>query len=214
MANDAVQLLEALNVGRAVVVGHDWDARIGYTMAALWPERVERLIVMSVPYESGIKSGAKINYRQQQAFWYQWFFGSERGQEALQDNRRQLCRYLWQSWSTTWNFTEEQFATTAKSWDDPDWVEVTLHSYRVRWGNGPADPHYQALESRLNEHPIIKVPTIHLHGQMDGVNLADCLEDPSKSFSAGYERRLLPGVGHFIPRECPETVVNSVLIDD
>lgn len=210
MALDVVQLLDALKIERVTLAGHDWGARIGYTVAALWPERIERLVVLSAPYETGIVPGSKLNYQQQRAFWYQWFFGSQRGREALRDNRRKLCRYLWQSWSPTLNFTEDQFARTAQSWDNPDWVEITVHSYRVRWGNAPEDPYYHALETQMNGRPGIKVPTVHLQGGADGANLADCLKDQSMSFSAGYELRLIPGVGHFIPRECPEAVVNSI----
>ncbi len=211
MAHDAVKLLDALGIERAVVVGHDWGGRIGYAMAALWPERVERLVVMSVAYETNVKPGDKLNYQQGHAYWYQWFFGSERAREALHGNRRELCRYLWKTWAPTWNFTEEEFQRTAASWDNPAWVDVTLHSYRVRWGNAPADLRYAKWETRLKTHPTITVPTVLLHGELDGASLAMSSEGQEDSFSAGYRREVLPGAGHFLPRERPVAVITAVL---
>ena len=210
-ATDAAQLLDALGIERAIVVGHDWGARAGYYLAALWPERVERLVAISVPYETGVPHGSQLDYRQQHALWYQWFFASERAREALRDNRNNLCRYLWQTWSPTWRFTEDEFASTAGSWCNADWLDVTLHSYRVRWGNAPQDPRYAKWEERMVRHPTITVPTVHLHGGADGCSLANALPDQRGSFSGGYRREIIPDVGHFLPRESPEVVVQTIL---
>jgi len=211
MAQDAIDLLDSLELERVTVVGHDWGARIAYTLAALWPERVERLITLANIYETGMTPGSQLNYSQQQAFWYQWFFGSERGREALQDNSRELCQYLWKTWSPAWDFTPEEFARTAASWDNPDWVEITLHSYRVRWGNAPIDPQWVEKEERLKEHPPIFAPTIHFQGEIDGAVLADALKDQSASYVGPYRSHILPGVGHFIQRERPEVVLDTLL---
>jgi pimeloyl-ACP methyl ester carboxylesterase len=163
LACDAGQLLDALEMPCVTVVGHDWGAWTAYVLAGLWPERVERLITLAVGYEIGIKSGAQLNYEQHRAYWYQWFFASERGVEALRDNRRELCDFLWRTWSPTWRFTESEFTETAHSWENPDWVEVTLHSYRVRWGNAAVDPRFGDLEERMKGQPSITVPTVQLH---------------------------------------------------
>jgi hypothetical protein len=64
-------------------------------VAALWPERAEKLGVASVGYETGIKADDKIPPKQIHAYWYQWFFHSERGHEALQHNRCEFCRHIW-----------------------------------------------------------------------------------------------------------------------
>jgi pimeloyl-ACP methyl ester carboxylesterase len=65
LACDARQLLDALEMPCVTVVGHDWGARTAYVLAALWPERVQRLITLAVGYETGIKSGAQLNFEQQ-----------------------------------------------------------------------------------------------------------------------------------------------------
>jgi len=168
-------------------------------------------VAISVEYQTGITPGSRLDYRQQQAYWYQWFFASERGREALTDNRRGLCRELWRMWSPTWSFEDEAFSETAASWDNPDWVDVTLHYYRVRWGHAAITPRYAELEDRMKGRPTITVPTVHLHGQADACVLASSLTDQSSLFTAGYRRELLPGVGHFVPRERPEAVVAAIV---
>lgn len=212
LASDARQFLDALGIERAVVVGHDWGARLSYVLAALWPERVERLVTIAVPYQNGIPSGAEMNYSQQHAYWYHWFFASERGREALQGNRRELCRYLWRTWAPSWNFSDAELKATAASWDNPDWVDITLHSYRVRWGNAPQDPRFAELEARMRKNPRIPMPTVQLHGDEDGASLADAAtaEEQAKSFPGGFRREILPGVGHFVPRERPEAILHAV----
>jgi pimeloyl-ACP methyl ester carboxylesterase len=210
MAQDAVALLNALGIDRVIVGGHDWGARIGYVLAALWPERIERLVAISVEYQTGITPGSELDYEQQRAFWYQWFFASERGREALVDNRRGLCRDLWKMWSPTWSFNETIFNATAESWNNPDWVEITLHYYRVRWGHAPGNPVCNEFEAKMKQHPTIIVPTVHLHGEIDGCVLSSSLKDQSASFSAGYRREVLAGAGHFIPRERPQAVAAAI----
>ena len=211
LAQDAIDLLDGLGIERVTVVGHDWGARADYLLAALWPARVERLIVLAVGYETGIKPGNKIPVAQVHAYWYQWFFHSERGHEMLQENRRDFCHYLWHLWSPSWQFTEAEFTQAAASWDNPDWVAVVLHSYRVRWGAAPPDPRYAALEARLTPQPLISVPTTVLHGELDGAALVASSEGKEQYFSGPYERRVLPGVGHYITREAPDAVVAAVL---
>ncbi|OUJ67768.1 alpha/beta fold hydrolase [Hymenobacter crusticola] len=210
-AQDAIDLLDQLDIDRAVVVGHDWGARAGYLLAALWPMRVERLVALSGGYETGIQPGDQLPVEQIHAYWYQWFFHSERGHEALHSNRQAFCKYIWHTWSPTWSFAEATFARTAVSWDNPDWVAVVLHAYCVRWGAAPPDPRYEALEKQLTPQPRIHVPTILLHGELDGASLVASSEGKDTYFTGPYERRVLPGVGHYVPREAPAAVVEAVL---
>ena len=195
---------------KATVIGHDWGARTGYVLATLWPERVERLVALASPYQTGITPGSQLDYDQARAYWYQWFFASERGREALRDNRGGLCRYLWRTWAPTWQFTENEFVTTAASWDNPDWIEITLHSYRMRWGNAPKDARSKPWEAEMEKHPPVTVPTVQLHGALDGATLASSTADQAKSFHGPFRQIILPGVGHFIPREAPEAVIGAV----
>ncbi|RZL14905.1 MAG: alpha/beta hydrolase [Hymenobacter sp.] len=214
LAQDAIDLLDHLGIDKVVLVGHDWGARAAYLIAALWPARVERLVAISVGYETGIKPGNKIPAEQIHAYWYQWFFHSERGHEALQNNRREFCHYIWHAWSPTMQFSEADFECTAQSWDNPDWVAVVLHSYCFRWGAAPPDPRYAALEKQLEPQPQIGVPTTVLHGELDGAALVTSSENKEQYFSNLYQRRVLPGVGHYVPREAPSAIVDAVLTAD
>jgi pimeloyl-ACP methyl ester carboxylesterase len=211
LAQDAIDLLDHLGIEKVTIVGHDWGARAGYLVAALWPARVEKLVVASVGYETGIKPGDQLPPAQIHAYWYQWFFHSERGHEALKHNRREFCRYIWHAWSPTMQFTEADFERTAAAWDNPDWVEVVLHAYCFRWGAAPPDPRYAALEQQLEPQPNISVPTILLHGELDGASLVTSSEGKEQYFTGPYKRRVLAGVGHYIPREAPSALVAAII---
>jgi pimeloyl-ACP methyl ester carboxylesterase len=210
-AQDAIDLLDRLGIDQVVLVGHDWGAHAAYLVAALWPERVVRLVTASVGYDTGIKPGDQIPIEQIHAYWYQWFFHTERGHEALKSNRQEFCRYIWHLWSPTMAFTEAEFARTAAAWDNPDWVAVVLHAYCVRWGAAPPDPRYDALQKQLTPQPNISVPTTVLHGELDGAGLVASSKGKESYFTGPYQRQVLPGVGHYIPREAPEAIVRAVL---
>jgi pimeloyl-ACP methyl ester carboxylesterase len=210
LGQDVVEFLEALALEDLVLVGHDWGARAAYIAAALRPERLRGLVTLAVGYGTN-DPGQPLSYPQTRLYWYHWFFATERGRAALETDRRALCRFLWETWSPGWQFSPEEFETTASSWDNPDWVAVTAHSYRHRWGNAVGDLRYRDLEARLAQLPVIRVPTSMLHGAEDGVTLPETSAGKEGCFAAGYERQVKPGVGHFIQRENPAIVVEAIL---
>jgi pimeloyl-ACP methyl ester carboxylesterase len=211
IAQDAVELADALGMGRFVLVGHDWGARAAYVVAALWPQRVERLVALSVGYGTNNNPSLRMSYRQVKNYWYHWFFHIDRGREAVERDRRALCRFLWQTWQPPAHFDQAAFERTAPSWENPDWAAVTLHSYQHRWGSVPGDGRYDDLEARMQGPPPVHVPTVVLHGGEDGANEPATSEGLEHSFRAGYARRVLPGVGHFPQREDPAAVADAVL---
>jgi pimeloyl-ACP methyl ester carboxylesterase len=149
----------------------------------------------------------------EQRAWYQWYFNTERGRAGLQANRRAICRFLWQTWSPHWRFSEETFNRTAASFDNPDFVEVVIHSYRHRIGNAPGDPRFKAVEEQLAQRPKIEVPSITLYGADDGIARPVVESPPAEqaAFSSLVARRVVAGVGHFMPREKPEAVSSAML---
>jgi pimeloyl-ACP methyl ester carboxylesterase len=148
----------------------------------------------------------------ERALWYQWYFNTERGRAGLEANRRSLCRLLWETWSPTWRFTDETFNRTAASFDNPDFVDVVIHSYRHRNGNAAGEPRFAEMEKRLAERPRIEVPSIVLHGADDGIRrpAADSPEERA-SFTSLAARRVVAGAGHFVPREKPDAVSSAML---
>ncbi len=208
--SDLVEFTDALGLERFVLVGHDWGARAAYILASLHPERVSSLINLAVGYGTN-DPGQRLSPAQTRNYWYQWYFNMEKGREELEENRRAFCEYLWKTWSPNWNFSEEEYEATAESFENPDFVEVAIHSYRHRWANAEGDPAYDDLEKRLADPPKIHVPTTLIMGEADGATLPETSEGKESFFTKEYERRVLPGVGHFIQREAPEAVVEAIL---
>jgi pimeloyl-ACP methyl ester carboxylesterase len=208
---DVRDFMDALEIRQAVLVGYDWGGRGACVTAALWPERVRALVsitgynIQHIPTANRPGTAA-----QEHRYWYQWYFHTDRGRAGLMDNRRDVCRLLWQLWSPNWRFDDATFAATAESFDNPDFVDVTIQSYRHRYGNTPGDPALEPLERCLAERPSIAVPTIVLHGACDRVGPAEQSESHARHFSARYERRVIPVAGHFLARETPDAVVQAV----
>ena len=210
VAQDAKDFADALGLGKFTLVGHDWGGRTAYLFAANWPERLERLVALSVPYGGG--PSQPMSPAQRKAYWYQWFFGTEQARFALKEDRNSICRFLWETWGPEHFFNESQFAAASQAWENPDWVEITLHSYRVRWGRALPDPQYDALEAAQLLLPSIAVPTIVLHGAEDGASFAASTEGQDSRFAAGYKREVLPGIGHSIQLEQPDAVVKALTV--
>ena len=208
IAQDAKDFADALGLNQFTLVGHDWGGRAAYLFAANWPERLEKLVALSVPYGGG--PNQPISPIQRKAYWYQWFFGTEQARHALDEDRNAICRFLWETWGPAQCFNEAEFAAASEAWQNPDWVEITLHSYRFRWGRALPDPRYDALEARQLLTPPITVPTVLLHGAEDGAALAGGSEGQDAHFTAGYTRKVLPGIGHSIQAEQPDAVVRAV----
>jgi pimeloyl-ACP methyl ester carboxylesterase len=207
---DLSELVASLGLERPVLAGHDWGARAAYAVAAAKPELLSGLVVMSVAYASS-GPGAEVSAAQAHAYWYQWYFSTGVGRRALERDRDNICRYLWKQWSPSFDFDDEEFGATATAWENPDWSAITVHSYTQRWGGADGDPHLDELERRLADKPPIGVPTIVLHGDEDGAALVSATENQEGFFTSTYERRTLPGVGHFVPREAPRDAANAII---
>ena len=208
---DVRDFMDALGIERALLGGYDWGGRGACVCTALWPERVRGLVSINGYNLQNIpRSGSPAAAAQEHRHWYQWYFHTERGRNGLQQNRRDIARLLWQLWSPNWKFDDATFDATAASFDNPDFVEVTIQSYRHRYGNAPGDPALDPLERRLAEQPPITVPAIVLHGACDGVGPPEQSEGHARHFTARYERRVVPVAGHFLSRETPDAVVRAV----
>jgi len=208
---DLRALMNALGIERAALAGYDWGGRAACIVAALWPERVAALVTIG-GYNIQNISASAIPAAPDREFrhWYQWYFHTERGRAGLRANRRDLCRLLWQLWSPNWRFDDATFARTAASWDNANFVDVVIQSYRHRHRAAPGDPALEPLEEILATSPPITVPAINLHGACDGVSPCEAEDRDRKKFTGPYERRIVPIAGHFLPREAPEAVVDAL----
>jgi pimeloyl-ACP methyl ester carboxylesterase len=212
LAHDLNGLIDGLNLPLPILAGFDWGARAACTAAALWPAKVGGLVSIGGYNIEDVTIDRKpASARQEYKGWYQWYFQTERGKAGFDHNRREICRLLWELWSPNWQFTDAVFNETARSFDNPDFVEIVIHSYRHRYGVVPGDPSLEAIERGLVGQPQINVPTIVLHGESDGVHPPELSEGQEELFSSYYARRAIPLAGHLFPREAPEAVVWAVV---
>ncbi len=208
---DLRDLLDALGIGRAVLAGYDWGGRAACVCAALWPGRVRALVTIGGYNIQDIAAAARpAAAAQEHRLWYQYYFQTPRGAAGLAQNRREIAKLLWSLWSPDWRFTPDQFDASAAAFDNPDWVDVVIQSYRHRYANAPGDPALLDIEASLARRPAITVPTIVLHGATDGVTPPSSSEDLSR-FTALLRRDLVPGAGHNLPQETPAPVIRAVL---
>ena len=212
LGQDLLDLLDALGLPHAVLIGYDWGGRAACIAAALWPERVRGLVsIGGYNIQDIAGSIAPQPPEQEYRYWYQYYFQTERGRVGLQAHRRELCRLLWRLWSPHWGFDDVTFDRTAASFDNPDFVAVVIHSYRHRFGTVPGDPALEAIERRLAVQPLIRVPTVVLHGGADGVTPPEGSVEHARFFTGPFERRVIPMAGHNLPQEVPGPVVEAVL---
>jgi pimeloyl-ACP methyl ester carboxylesterase len=209
---DLTALMDALGIKRAVVAGYDWGGRAACIVAALWPERCIGLVsVNSYLIQNIAKAMAPAKAQFEAAYWYQYYFQIERGVAGLTANRREIARLLWRQWSPNWHFDESCFERTAIAHDNPDYVDVVIHSYRHRYGLAEGDPRYADLQRRLAALPAISVPTITLDGDADGVAPATDGTASAVKFTGRRTHHVVPHAGHNLPQEEPEAFAAAVM---
>jgi pimeloyl-ACP methyl ester carboxylesterase len=202
---DLLALMDALQVPRAVLAGYDWGGRAACVVAALWPERCAGLVSYnSYNIQNIARAMEPDTPRNEHSLWYQYYFHSERGRAGLAKDRRALTRLLWQLWSPTWKFDDATFERSAAAFDNPDFVDVVIHSYRHRFGLVPGDPAYAEIERRLAAQPAITVPAITFDGTDDGVRPPAPAAAHGHLLSGPRSHRIVPGVGHAMPQEVPQ----------
>jgi pimeloyl-ACP methyl ester carboxylesterase len=212
LAFDLLALLNALAIPRAVLAGYDWGGRAACIVAALHPERVHGLVTGNGYNIQNIAAAALPQSPENELrLWYQYYLHGARGAAGLAQNRRAFCKLLWQLWSPHWPFDDATFAATAAAFDNPDFVEVVVHSYRHRFGLVPGDPALEAWERALATQPRIGVPTIAIDGAGDGVMALGGSAHHQRHFSGPYQHRVLPLVGHNLPQEAPREFAAAVL---
>lgn len=205
LASDLLELANVLDLQSFSVIGHDWGARAAYIASYLAPERVNACVAISVGWGTNAPDQA-LPLQQVQNYWYHWYMALDRGAALVQEERKAFTRYIWDIWNPGWKITDEAFEITAAAFDNPDWAEVVLHSYRVRWGLAAMDPTYDPIERELAEGRKITVPTLVLHGGADPCNDPATSEGKEPLFGSRYEREVLDGVGHFPQRQVPGEV--------
>ena len=207
---DLLALMDALRIERATLGGYDWGGRAACIVAALWPQRVGALVSCnSYNIQDIARAMEPAPPSEEAAFWYQYYFHSERGRRGLTKDRRGIARLLWRQWSPTWAFDDATFERTASAFDNPEFVEVVIHSYRHRYGLVAGDPAYAEIETALAAQPLIAVPAITIDGDADGVNPGT--SHHARMFTAAHEHRIFKGAGHNLPQERPQDWARALI---
>jgi len=208
---DLMALMDALSIQRAVFAGYDWGGRAACIGAALWPERCIGLVsVNSYLIQNIARAMVPAKPQHEVPLWYQYYFQLERGRAGLAANRREIARILWTQWSPNWHFDEATFERTVVAHDNPDYVDIVIHSYRHRFGLADGDPHYADIQRRLAALPAITVPAITLDGGGDGVAPATDGTASAAKFSGRRTHRVIPRAGHNLPQEEPGAFAGAV----
>ncbi len=211
IAHDLLELIDVLGLDAPVLAGYDWGGRAACVVAALWPDRVSGLVSGNGYLLQDIAgSRAPAPPHLERKHWYQYYLHGERGRAGLREHRVELARLLWQEWSPTWAFAEEEFESTRPAFDNPDFVDIVVHSYRHRYGLVEGDPAYDDTERRIAELPPITVPAVVLDGEHDTVTPARPRGEHVPHFTALVDYRLLDA-GHALPQEAPEEFARAVL---
>lgn len=212
LAVDLIALMDALKIQKAIIGGFDWGARTANVVAALWPERCKALVSVS-GYLIGSQVGNKapLPPKAELAWWYQFYFATERGRQGYEANRRDFARLIWQLASPKWHFDDATFERSASALQNPDHVAIVIDNYRWRLGASNGEPQYDALEARLAAAPVITVPTITLEGDANGASHPEP-EAYARKFVGKYvHRNLTGGVGHNLPQEAPNAFSDAVI---
>jgi pimeloyl-ACP methyl ester carboxylesterase len=212
LAVDAIALMDALKVDKAIVAGFDWGARTADIMAVLWPERCTGLVYVS-GYLIGNQETGKLPLppKAELEWWYQFYFATERGRAGYDKYRKEFAKLIWHSASPKWHFDDATFDRSAASLDNPDHVAIVIHSYRWRLGLAEGEAKYDDLEKRLAAAQVVTIPTITMEGD------ANSAPHPEPSayatrFSGKYEHRTIGGgTGHNLPQEAPEAFAKAVV---
>jgi len=208
--------MDALRVPRAVLAGYDWGGRAACVVAALWPQRCAGLVSYNSYNIQHIARALEPEAPEREhRLWYQYYLHSERGRAGLAGNRRAFARLLWKQWSPTWDFDDNAFDRSAAAFDNADFVDVVVHSYRHRFGLVPGDPAYADIERRLAALPAIAVPTITLDSEDDGVRFPAPAPAPAAAhahfFSGPRSHHIVAGAGHNLPQEKPRVFADAVM---
>jgi pimeloyl-ACP methyl ester carboxylesterase len=215
LATDVVALMDALGIEQAILAGFDWGGRSADIVAALWPDRCKALVSVSgYLIGSQVATEAPLPPRAELAWWYQYYFATERGQAGYDKYRRDFSELIWQLASPKWTFDDATFARTAAAFDNPDHVAIVIHNYRWRLSLAAGESQYDDVERQLASFPAIAVPTITLEGDANGAPHSDATAYASK-FTGKYQHRVVGGgIGHNLPQEAPQAFAEAIIDAD
>ena len=192
---DMEAVLDGLGVERAHVLGHDWGAGLAWALAAYVPERVERLVVMSVGHPNTLRQPS---VEQREKAWYQLLFQFTGVAEALiQRDDWKLFREMLADAVDRERYIEDL--------SRPGALTAGLNWYRA---NARVD---QELE-RTRPFPAVDVPTMGIWGSGDNFLLEEGMLGSGDHVTGTWRYERIEGAGHWLQLDAPERV-NELLLE-
>jgi len=212
VALDTIALMDALKIDDAILAGYDWGSRTACVIAALWPQRCRGIVSANGYIVNNLEFNKHpLPAKAEHAWWYQFYFATERGRAGLEANRRDLAKVIWAENSPKWSFDDATFNRTAAAFDNPDYVAVVIHNYRWRLSLAEGEAQYDSFEKRLASGPVIAAPAITIDGNANGVAPATDGSTYAKKFVGKYAHRIVDGAGHNLPQEAPKAFADAVI---
>jgi len=212
LAQDLMDFCDALGLQQVALAGFDWGNRAACIASITNPQRIRCFVsIGGYSVQDTTTTGQPAPAILEARLWYQWYFNTERGRSGLENNRHDIIRYLWDTWSPSWTYSDEDYQRSARSFDNPDFVDVAIHSYRHRHANAPGEQRFLELEQALAQRPPVEVPTIVLRSAESGFGPPS--RDPAadqRRFPNLVARRIVEGAGHDLPVHRPDSVVDAL----
>ena len=213
LARDLIDFADALGLVQFVVAGFDWGNRAANIAAIVHPDRIRGIVAIGgYSVQNTLTPGGPAPALLESRLWYQWYFNTERGRRGLEQNRHGIIRLLWDTWSPGWSYSDADYQASAASFDNPDFVDVVIHSYRHRHGNATGEESLAETERMLAQRPPVTVPAIVLRAAESG--FGPPARDPSADqarFTQLVDRQIVEGAGHDLPAHRPDAVAAALL---
>ena len=206
LAQDALEISRSLGFERFSVLGHDLGALTAYAAAQAAPERVERLIAMSVPpprvfLRNLLRQPAQL----ERSAYLAWFQVPGLGEWLLTRQDLALIERLWSTWSPAWAYSPARLKKVKATLRRRRCARAALRCYRGLALDALADSREWRRSLELALRPI-RVPSLVLAGQDDGCIGPKLYQELPRAFAADARLVMLPGCGHFPHHEQPEQV--------
>ncbi len=192
---DMVAVLDALDVERADVVGHDWGAGLAWALAACVPERVQRLVVMSVGHPNTLR---RPSIEQRERGWYQLLFQFTGVAEGL------IQRDDWEL------FREMLGNAVDRDRYITDLARPGALSAALNWYRANATPEQELQRTR--PFPAVAVPTMGLWSSGDNFLTEDGMIRSAEHVTGGWRYERVEGAGHWLQLDAPQRV-NELLLE-
>lgn len=212
VAQDILDLMDALHIKKAVIGGFDWGARTANIIAALWPERCIAMVSVNGYLINNLERNKKpLSPKAEWGWWYQYYFATERGKQGYTANWYDFNKLIWKNISPDWHFDDATYDRSAASFKNPDYAAVVIHNYRWRLSLEPGEKQYDAIEQKLAAGPKITVPSVTLDGDSDGVVPASDGSAYANMFTGKHVHHIIKGAGHNLPQEAPAAFADAIV---